>query len=154
MVTDISYFRVKDGWLYLSAILDLYNREIVAYVCSRHVDAKLAVDTVTHLAEKYSLKEVLLHSDQGATYTSHAYRIIRWHNTNEQFTVKEYYVRKRRKYFDIWIRKDGSGLKAIFIKDIIYLLYKTKVIEEYCKVNSSSLIEYEISKGLYLNPTS
>ncbi|WP_280525095.1 IS3 family transposase [Treponema phagedenis] len=74
LVTDISYFRVKGGWLYLSPILDLYNREIVAYACSRHVDAQLAVDTVTHRAEKYSLEGVLLHSDQGATYTSHAYR--------------------------------------------------------------------------------
>ncbi|CEM62863.1 Integrase core domain protein (modular protein) [Treponema phagedenis] len=54
--------------------MDLYNREIVAYACSRHVDAKLAVDTVTHRAEKYSLEGVLLHSDQGGTYTSHAYR--------------------------------------------------------------------------------
>ncbi|WP_156144695.1 IS3 family transposase, partial [Treponema phagedenis] len=35
--------------------------------CSRHVDAQLAVDTVTHRAEKYSLEGVLLHSDQGAT---------------------------------------------------------------------------------------
>lgn len=72
MCTDITYIKVKRGWLYLSVIIDLYNREIISFVCSNSVDTKLALDTVANLKKLYHHveEECILHSDQGATYTS------------------------------------------------------------------------------------
>lgn len=54
--------------LYLSTIMDTYNSEIVAYKISDHPNTQLAVDTLNQI--KTLPKGAILHSDQGATYTS------------------------------------------------------------------------------------
>lgn len=45
-VTDITYLIFNGQRLYLSAIKDLYNNEIVAYETSRRNDLKLVLDTL------------------------------------------------------------------------------------------------------------
>ena len=71
-VTDITYIQTPQGTLYLSAILDLYDRRIIAYKTSIRNDCKLVFDTMK-LAKKAVTAELQLHSDQGFQYTSHAY---------------------------------------------------------------------------------
>ena len=51
LVTDISYFKIKNGWLFLSAVMDLFNKEILAFRMSNHADTELAVDTINSLCE-------------------------------------------------------------------------------------------------------
>jgi putative transposase len=76
LVTDITYFKVRSGWIYLSCILDLYNGEIVKYSFSKNLDSNLAMDTMERLSVNHSLKGSLIHSDQGAVYGSKEYRKI------------------------------------------------------------------------------
>lgn len=73
-VTDITYIPVLSGWLYLSVIKDLYNKEIVAWTVSKQCNADLCVETLNRLAKVRNLKGAMIHSDRGATYTSRAYR--------------------------------------------------------------------------------
>ncbi|WP_316572955.1 IS3 family transposase [Neobacillus sp. YIM B06451] len=72
-VTDITYLIFNGQKLYLSAIKDLYNNEIVAYHVSRRNDMKLVADTLKKAKKKRNVKGVLLHSDQGFQYTSRQY---------------------------------------------------------------------------------
>jgi putative transposase len=72
-VTDITYLIFNGQKLYLSAIKDLYNNEIVAYEISRRNDLKLVIDTLKKARKKRNVKGVLLHSDQGFQYTSRQY---------------------------------------------------------------------------------
>ena len=72
-VTDISYIPTPQGTLYLSAVLDLYDRSIVAYRMSTRNDCKLVFDTVKAAAKKAVATERQLHSDQGFQYTSTGY---------------------------------------------------------------------------------
>lgn len=74
-VTDITYVPISGGWLYLSVMKDLYNKEIVSWAVSRAPNAELCVNTLKRLAKKRNLKGAIIHSDQGATYTSKAYRM-------------------------------------------------------------------------------
>lgn len=46
LVTDITYIRVGDDFVYQSAVLDLYNNEIVAWELSERNDLKLVLDTL------------------------------------------------------------------------------------------------------------
>lgn len=73
-VTDITYIQTPQGTLYLSAILDLYDRHVVAYRLSTRNDCKLVTDTLTAAmkTKKVTVKRQL-HSDQGIQYTSQAY---------------------------------------------------------------------------------
>ncbi|QWH64245.1 IS3 family transposase (plasmid) [Bacillus mycoides] len=72
-VTDITYLIFNGQRLYLSAIKDLYNNEIVAYETSRRNDLKLVLDTLKKEKKKRNVQEILLHSDQGSQYTSRQY---------------------------------------------------------------------------------
>ena len=60
--------------LYLSAILDLYDRSIVAYVISGRNDNKLVFDTFEQAIRKNPEAHPLFHSDRGFQYTSKAFQ--------------------------------------------------------------------------------
>ncbi|WP_395317663.1 IS3 family transposase [Fructilactobacillus frigidiflavus] len=70
LTTDITYIPCGDKFIYLSTILDAYNSEIVAFEFSEHPDTKLVIDTLNQLD---NIDGSILHSDQGATYTSFDY---------------------------------------------------------------------------------
>lgn len=70
LVTDITYLYFGQCKLYLSSIMDLYNREIVAYTISDKQDTEFVLDTLEQIVDT---KGALLHSDQGSVYTSQAY---------------------------------------------------------------------------------
>lgn len=73
-VTDISYIKTGQGFLYLSIIRDLYDNSIVAYKTDKEQSIKLVLDTIKAAKRKEKITaELQLHSDQGFQYTSHAY---------------------------------------------------------------------------------
>ena len=73
-VTDISYIKTVQGFLYLSIIRDLYDNSIVAYKTDKEQSIKLVLDTIKAAKRKEKITaEVQLHSDQGFQYTSQAY---------------------------------------------------------------------------------
>ena len=69
--TDVTEFKWYEGSavkkLYLSAILDLYDRSIVAYVISGRNDNKLVFDTFEQAIRKNPEAHPLFHSDRGAS---------------------------------------------------------------------------------------
>lgn len=73
-VTDISYIKTGQGFLYLSIIRDLYDNSIVAYKTDKEQSIKLVLDTIREAKRKEKITaELQLHSDQGFQYTSQAY---------------------------------------------------------------------------------
>ena len=73
-VTDISYIRTAQGFLYLSVIRDLYDNSIVAYKTGSEQNNRLVLDTIRAARQKEKVTaELQLHSDQGFQYTSLAY---------------------------------------------------------------------------------
>lgn len=71
-VTDISYIKTAQGFLYLSIIRDLYDNSIVAYKTSTNPNVNLVLETV-RAAKSLVAVPLTLHSDQGFQYTSHEY---------------------------------------------------------------------------------
>lgn len=73
-VTDISYIRTGQGFLYLSIIRDLYDNSIVAYKTGTEQTVHLVLNTIRAAKKKEKVTaELQLHSDQGFQYTSQAY---------------------------------------------------------------------------------
>lgn len=73
-VTDISYIRTKQGFLYLSIIRDLYDNSIVAYKTGSEQNINLVLNTIKAAKRNEAVTaELQLHSDQGFQYTSQAY---------------------------------------------------------------------------------
>ena len=74
-LTDVTEFQYGDGRkAYLSAILDLYGRNIVSFSLSRTNDTALVLDTFKRAFSQRYDDRPLVHSDRGTQYTSHAFR--------------------------------------------------------------------------------
>ena len=73
-VTDISYIHTKQGVLYLSIIIDLFDNSVVAYKTGTEQNVNLVLSTIKEAKKREKVTaELQLHSDQGFQYTSHAY---------------------------------------------------------------------------------
>jgi putative transposase len=74
-VTDITYLPTKEGWLYLSAQMDLYSRRIVGWAVADHLESSLVLLSLQRALNARPLRDdhLLHHSDQGCQYTSRAF---------------------------------------------------------------------------------
>jgi len=74
-VSDITYIPTKDGWLYLTVVLDLFDRKVVGWSLSTTMSAKDTVVAAWRMAIKNRPnKGVLFHSDRGVQYASYEFR--------------------------------------------------------------------------------
>ena len=70
-VTDITYIRTHEGWLYLSVVIDLFSRQVVGWSMGNRIDTQLALDALLMAVwRRRPSKTVLVHSDQGCQFTS------------------------------------------------------------------------------------
>lgn len=75
--TDITYLIHNGKRMYLSSIMDLHTRNIIAYKISKKMDNKLVMDTLNEAIRKQKdVHGLILHSDQGFQYTSNEYKAI------------------------------------------------------------------------------
>ena len=75
--TDVTYLIYGSQRAYLSTIIDLYDRSVVACRISRRNDNQLVIDTLLEaLAKRKDVYGCILHSDQGFQYTSDEYRTV------------------------------------------------------------------------------
>ena len=75
--TDITYIIYNGKRAYLSSIMDLYSRDIIAYKISYKIDNKLVMDTLNEaICKQKDVHGVILHSDQGFQYISNEYKAI------------------------------------------------------------------------------
>ena len=75
--TDVTYLIFKGSRAYLSTIIDLYDRHVVAYKISKTNDNKLVIDTLNEAINKEkNVHGLIIHSDQGFQYTSYEYKAI------------------------------------------------------------------------------
>ncbi|WP_391209910.1 IS3 family transposase [Psychrobacillus sp. L4] len=76
-VTDLSEITVEEEKFYVSAIMDLCNREIIAFEMSDSPTANLVETTVKQAMKTRKLPDltnVIIHSDQGSVYKSFKYK--------------------------------------------------------------------------------
>ena len=63
--------------MYLSTILDLYDRKVVAYKISKFNNNQLVIVTLNEaISKRKNVSGLILHSDQGFQYTSYQYKAI------------------------------------------------------------------------------
>lgn len=70
-VTDITYVRTWQGWLYLAVVIDLYSRKVVGWSMKPTLARELALDALMMaLTRRTPRQQVIVHSDQGSQYGS------------------------------------------------------------------------------------
>ena len=73
-VTDITYIRTWQGWLYLAVVMDLFSRKIVGWSAGPSIRGELVLDAVLMAVRRRRPRGTLIHSDQGTQYGSDAWR--------------------------------------------------------------------------------
>ena len=81
-VTDITFINTAEGWLYLSAVLDLHSGIIVGWSMSHRQTRELVLQAVLMAVwQREERSPVILHSDRGCQFTSGEYqRFLKGHN--------------------------------------------------------------------------
>ena len=74
-VTDFTFIRTHEGWLYLTIVLDLFSRQVVGWSMKNNPRADLVIDALLMaLWRRKPEGKVLIHSDQGVQYTCSDWR--------------------------------------------------------------------------------
>jgi len=88
-VTDITYIRTAEGWLYLSVVVDLYSGRVVGWSMSARQDRQLVLQAVLMaLWQRSDRSPVVLHSDRGCQFTSEEYqRFLKGHQIQSSMSA-------------------------------------------------------------------
>ena len=142
--TDVTYLIFKGTRAYLSTIIDLYDRHVVAYKISRHNDNKLVIDTLNEaIAKEKDVHELILHSDQGFQYTSNEYKAI-----CESNGITISMARKGTPIDDSPIESWHSLLKkeTLYNNNIISLQEYIQLVEEWILFYNTKRLKSKIKK--------
>ncbi|WP_373939491.1 IS3 family transposase [Pseudomonas putida] len=70
-VTDITYIRTYEGWLYLAVVLDLFSRQVIGWSMKPRMCSDLAIDAMLMAVwRRKPQQQVMIHSDQGSQFSS------------------------------------------------------------------------------------
>lgn len=74
-VSDITYIWTFEGFVYLTSIMDLYSRKIIAWTLSTSLEAKYVVETIEKAKQTRRINAPLVfHTDRGCQYVSEVFR--------------------------------------------------------------------------------
>jgi len=81
-VTDITYIRTHEGWLFLAAVIDLFSRQVVGWSMQARMDRELALNALLMAVWRRQPKQtVTVHSDQGSQFSSYDWQdFLKAHN--------------------------------------------------------------------------
>lgn len=108
---DISYVPMKKGFMYLTAVIDVYSRFIVGWQLSNSLEKETQTELINELIEKYGKPEII-NSDQGSQYTSK-----KWIDCLNEHNVKISMDGKGRATDNIFVERFFRTIKY----DYIYL---------------------------------
>lgn len=70
-VTDITYVRTYEGWLYLAVVIDLYSRTVVGWSMKPTMATEIVLDALLMAVWRRKPKHsIIIHSDQGSQFSS------------------------------------------------------------------------------------
>lgn len=124
--TDITYIRIPGGYIYLTAIIDLYSRYVLSWKISNTQTKELCIDTLRD-ALRSSIPEIS-NSDQGSQYTSKEYV-----NTLKENGVKVSMDGVGRVFDNIFIERLWRSVKyeEVYIKRYESIREATESLREY-----------------------
>lgn len=115
--TDISYIPMKKGFLYLTAVIDIYSRYVINWSISNTMEASWCVEVINEAVRKHGKPEII-NTDQGSQYTSEEF---------SEFVTKE---------CEIKLSMDGKGRATD--NAFIETLWKTVKYEKiYCNIQET-----------------
>jgi len=117
VVSDITYIRTDEGFMYLSLVMDAYSRAILGYDCSNSLEVEGCLRSITmalkHLRDSCG---VIHHSDRGIQYCSTEYiKRLKLSGFRISMTEENHCYENSKAERLNGILKDEYGLSASFL---------------------------------------
>lgn len=145
-VSDITYVRTNQGWLYLTIVMDLYDRKIVGWSMSRTMEAHRTVKAAFKMAiqnRPINPDELIFHSDRGVQYACEEFRkLLKAYRINQSMSRKG----------NCWDNAVAENFFKILKSELIYQLPKLQF--EQARIELFEFIEIWYNKNRkhsYLN---
>lgn len=112
-VSDLTYIRTLQGWLYLTVVLDLFDRKVIGWSLS----CSMSTDTTTVPAMKMAINNrtknvnLIFHSDRGVQYACHDFK---------QLLEKENVVQSMSRKGNCWDNAVAESFFSTLKKECIY----------------------------------
>jgi putative transposase len=106
---DITYIPMRKGFMYMSAIIDVYSRKIVGWSISNTMSAQWCKNVLEEAIRRHGKPEIV-NSDQGSQYTS-----ALWTQYLEQEGIKISMDGKGRAFDNVWIERFWKTIKYEYI---------------------------------------
>lgn len=106
---DITYIPMREGFMYLTAIIDIYSRYIVGWQLSNSLDKENQTLLLKECVDRYGKPEII-NSDQGSQYTC-----SNWLNTLKELKIKVSMDGKGRATDNAFIERWFRTLKQKYV---------------------------------------
>ena len=148
--SDITYVWTIDGFVYLTSIMDLYSRKIIAWTLSNTLDVSCVIETINKAKARRKIEEpLILHSDRGSQYVSNEYKRVTanmqcsyskksypWDNA----CIESFHSLIKREWLNRFkIRDFAHAYRLVF--EYLEAFYNTKRIHSHCDYMSPN--DYE-----------
>ena len=148
--SDITYIWTTDGFVYLTSIMDLFSRKIIAWTLSQTLEVSCVINTINKAKARRNTKlPLIIHSDRGSQYVSQAYReatakmqrsyskkAFPWDNA----CIESFHALIKREWLNRFkIRDYQQAYRLIF--EYIEAFYNTKRIHSHCDYMSPNDFE-------------
>lgn len=160
--TDITYLWTNVGFVYLTSIMDLYSRKIIAWELKETLNVSCVVDTINKAKRKRKMdKPVIIHSDRGSQYVSNEYRKATAQMTNsyskkafpwDNACIESFHSVIKREWINRFRIKNYNHAYAL-VFEYIEAFYNTVRIHSHCNYMSPNEFEstYEKVKKLSMS---
>lgn len=156
--SDITYIWTFEGFVYLTSIMDLYSRKIIAWVLSETLEAKYVTEAVRKAKQARNVdKPLVLHSDRGIQYVcgdyveatkgiqrSYSKKAYPWNNA----CIESFHALIKREWLNRFkIISYSHAYQLVF--QYIETFYNTVRIHSHCGYLSPNEYEYLYRKQLH-----
>ena len=148
--SDITYIWTVDGFVYLTSIMDLYSRKIIAWTLSQTLEVSCVIETINKAkARRKTDLPLIIHSDRGSQYVSREYRkatakiqrsyskkAFPWDNA----CIESFHALIKREWLNRFkIRDYKQAYQLVF--EYLEAFYNTKRIHSHCDYMSPNDFE-------------
>jgi oligoendopeptidase F len=147
--TDITYIHTDKGFVYLSCIMELYSRRILAWQLAPTLETKYVIDAVHKAITATGARPKVIHTDRGTQYTSVSYwdetqGIIKSYSSKanpwDNACIESFHALIKREWLNRFKIRDIHHAHSL-VFEYIDAFYNTRRIHSYCGYRSP--IAYE-----------
>ena len=148
--SDITYIWTIDGFVYLTSVMDLFSRKIIAWTLSETLEVSCVIDTINKAKARRNIDQpLIIHSDRGSQYVAKEYKKAT-ENMQRSYSKKAFpwdnaciesfhSVIKREWLNRFKIRDYKQAYQLIF--EYLEAFYNTKRIHSHCNYMSPNEFE-------------